>query len=96
MGTIIRPAAFERPRPPAMAPMSLPVPLKRPSVTRSDRRLMALLLALATLSFIFALAGAAFAVRIVAVLCLALLAGRGRRVDPHAFATPWKTTRLTR
>jgi fatty acid desaturase len=85
MGVVIRPAAFtfiEGQRLPPAPSSQLAPPRSRPN--RSEREFLAILVALAALTWIFALAGAAFAVRAMLVLCFATLAGRGRRVGVPA------------
>ena len=73
MGVVIRPQAFVR----GIAQRSSdPAPSKR----RIDGRLASIALALIALGLIIALAGAAFTVRTLIVLCFATLAGRARRV----------------
>jgi hypothetical protein len=53
---------------------------------RPDGRFLAIVIAVAALTWIFALAGAAFAIRAMLVLCFATLAGRGRRIGVPAVA----------
>lgn len=88
MGEIIRPAAFAR----AIASSNL-APIQKPirafRARRLDVRLAALIVAVMALAWILALAGTAFAVRTVLVLCFATLAGRARRVGiPAAQVIP--------
>jgi hypothetical protein len=99
MGVVIRPAAFTGTRTvsrsaplagaeacPAEAVLSPRSRHARPN--GSDRRLVAVVIALALVTWIFALAGAAFAIRALLALCFATLAGRGRRVGVPAIAIP--------
>ena len=83
MGTVIWPAAFAR-----TTGLSPTHPLSRRrapvSVWWFDVRLIALLLTVIALVWILALAGTAFAIRAVLILCVAILAGRTRRTDIHA------------
>ena len=74
-GVVIRPVAFARVVSPRAA-----VALRRKRRRWIDGRIAALLIAGAGLAGILALAGTAFAVRTVLVLCFAALAGRARRV----------------
>ena len=83
MGVVIRPPEFARER-----PLQSPAPaLKRRArrtlralrAHRHDFELASLITAVMALAWILALAGAAFAVRTMLVLCFATLAGRARR-----------------
>ena len=83
MGTVIRPAAFAR----GIASSRL-APIQKPiRARRFDIRLVALVMAVMALAWILALAGTAFAVRTVLILCFATLAGRTRRVGVPARQT---------
>ncbi len=77
MGSIIRPAIFAntKPRPPQ------PVPeLVRRTI---DGKWLAILVACAAVAWILALAGTAFAVRMIVILGLATLAGGAREPLPR-------------
>ena len=72
MGEVIRPPAFARPLPRQ--------PVRSRARSWIDGRLFSIILAVMALTWILALAGAAFTVRALLVLCFATLAGRARRV----------------
>jgi hypothetical protein len=82
MGVVIRPPAFAR----GVAPRPLSG-LRIRRRHRIDGRVVSIIGALAILTWILALAGAAFTVRVFCVLCFATLAGRVRRVglQPRRF-----------
>ena len=86
MGVIIRPAAFARGIASSnLAPIQKPLRVFRAGqkpfrARRLNVRFVALIVAIMALAWILALAGTAFAVRTVLVLCFATLAGRARRV----------------
>ena len=79
MGTVIRPAAFTRGMPSSRL-MPTQEPIRTMRARRFNVHLAALIVAVMALAWILALAGTAFAVRAVLVLCFATLAGRARRV----------------
>lgn len=80
MGVVIRPAAFAREI--AASPRLKPIqkPIRALRARWYDLPFAALFMAFMALAWILALAGTAFAVRTVLVLCFATLAGRARRV----------------
>ena len=80
MGVVIRPAAFAREI--ASSPRLKPIqkPIRALRARWYDLPFAALFMAFMALAWILALAGTAFAVRTVLVLCFATLAGRARRV----------------
>jgi len=83
MGVVIRPAAFARETGSSrLQPIRKPIRMWR--VPRFDLRIAALVMAVMAVAWILALAGTAFAVRTVLVLCFATLAGRARRVGVPA------------
>ena len=83
MGVVIRPAIFAREIAASrLKPIQKPIRAWRARLF--DLRFAALLMALMALAWILALAGTAFAVRAVMVLCFAHLAGRARRVGVPA------------
>ena len=84
MGVIIRPAAFAREI--ASSPRLIPIqkPMRALRARWYDLPFAALFMAFMALAWILALAGTAFAVRTVLVLCFATLAGRARRVGVPA------------
>jgi hypothetical protein len=83
MGVVIRPAIFAREiASSGLNPIQKPIRAWR--ARYFDLRFAALILAIMALAWILALAGAAFAVRAVLVLCFAHLAGRTRRVGVPA------------
>jgi hypothetical protein len=90
MGMVIRPAAFAR----EIASSRLgPIHLKPIRALRArwlDLPFAALFMAFMALAWILALAGTAFAVRTVLVLCFATLAGRARRVGVPATIRTWR------
>jgi hypothetical protein len=99
MGQVIRPAAFAR----EIASSSLnaihlnPIrldPIRKPIRALHARWLdfpfAALFVAFMALAWILALAGTAFAVRTVLVMCFATLAGRARRVGVPATIRTWR------
>jgi hypothetical protein len=99
MGVVIRPAAFtssraERLLDPDQARDRRRHPLSREY--RPDGQFLAIVIAVAALTWIFALAGAAFAIRALLVLCFATLAGRGRRIGVPAVAADSKIARYSR
>jgi hypothetical protein len=84
MGVVIRPAAFAREIASSrLGPIHLE-PIRKPMRALLARWLdlpfAALFMAFMALAWILALAGTAFAVRAVLVMCFATLAGRARRV----------------
>jgi hypothetical protein len=89
MGVVIRPAAFAR----EIASSRLG-PIRKPMRALHARWLdlpfAALFMAFMALAWILALAGTAFAVRTVLVMCFATLAGRARRVGVPATIRPWR------
>jgi len=72
MGDVIWPTVFARP--------AAAKPAQKRARRRIDGRLLSIFVAVVALTWILALAGAAFAVRTLLVLCFATLAGRARRV----------------
>lgn len=83
MGVVIRPAAFAREiKASGLTPIQKPIRMWR--ARRFDLRIAALVMAVMAVAWILALAGTAFAVRAVLVLCFATLAGRARRVGVPA------------
>ena len=84
MGVVIRPAAFAREI--ASSPRLLPIqkPIRALRARWYDLPFAALFMAFMALAWILALAGTAFAVRTVLVLCFATLAGRAQRVGVPA------------
>ena len=94
MGVVVRPAAFAREIAAArLNPIHLE-PIRRPMrALRArwyDLPFAALFMAFMALAWILALAGTAFAVRTVLVLCFATLAGRARRVGVPATIRNWR------
>jgi hypothetical protein len=77
MGAVIRPKAFVR------AEATPPRHVKR-RTQRIDGRVLSIFVALVALAWIIALAGAAFTIRALLLLCFATLAGRVRRVGLQA------------
>ena len=71
MGVVVRPVRFSG----SVRPPKAPVRRRRRVI---DGKLAALAVAGMGLAWILALAGTAFAVRAIVVLCLAVLAGRSR------------------
>jgi hypothetical protein len=92
MGVVVRPPEFAREiastkRSPARAPrraVRARRAIRALRAHRIDVQLAALIAAVMALAWILALAGAAFAVRAMLVLCFATLAGRARRVGVPA------------
>jgi hypothetical protein len=89
MGVVIRPPTFRNGR----GPIHLALAQRRPLDKRRLRvlfarffnlRVVAIAIAMMALAWMLALAGTAFAVRTVLVLCFAALAGRPRRVGVPA------------
>ena len=89
MGVVIRPPAFRN----GKGPIHLALTQRRPLDKRRLRvlfarffnvRVVAISIALMALAWMLALAGTAFAVRTVVVICFAALAGRQRRVGVPA------------
>jgi hypothetical protein len=83
MGVVIRPTAFAR----EIASSRLePIqkPMRALRARWYDLSFAAVFMAFMALAWILALAGTAFAVRTVLVLCFATLAGRARRVGVPA------------
>jgi hypothetical protein len=80
MGVVIRPAAFAREI--AASPHLEPIqkPIRALHARWYDLPVAAVFVAFMALAWILALAGTAFAVRTVLVLCFATLAGRAQRV----------------
>ena len=85
MGIVIRPPAFRN----GKGPIHLALAQRRPLDKRRLRvlfarffnvRVVAITIAVMALAWMLALAGTAFAVRTVVILCFAALAGRQRRV----------------
>lgn len=74
MGKVIRPQAFMSPHP------AVASPIRRSRRRLWDGRIVALAVTGAGFASILALAGTAFAIRAIVVLCFAALAGRARRV----------------
>lgn len=72
MGEVVRPREFARP--------AARLPVRNRARRWIDGRLLSVVLAVMALTWILALAGAAFTVRALLVLCFATLAGRARRV----------------
>jgi hypothetical protein len=89
MGVVIRPAAFAR----EIASAGLK-PIEKPMRALRARwynlSFAAVFMAFMALAWILALAGTAFAVRTVLVMCFATLAGRARRVGVPATIRPWR------
>ncbi len=79
MGEVIRPAVFLR-----SGRLVRPNMQRGKSLRASDAKFVALALAIAALAWILALAGAAFAMRTMFLLCLTLLAVRRRRIPVQA------------
>jgi hypothetical protein len=103
MGQIIRPRAFSGAKKRSMPAPIIPCQVSAANCARRldadfvdgfDRDFIALFVALGALACIFALAGAAFAVRAFLVLCFATLAGRGRRVGVPALAETGRRSAL--
>jgi hypothetical protein len=88
MGVVIRPPEFARESAAAKRSPRRAVRARRAiralRAHRIDVQLAALIAAVMALAWILALAGAAFAVRAMLVLCFATLAGRARRVGVPA------------
>jgi hypothetical protein len=84
MGVVIRPAAFAREiaASPRLEPIQKPIRALR--AHWYDFPVAAVLLAFMALAWILALAGTAFAVRMVLLICFATLAGRAQRVGVPA------------
>jgi hypothetical protein len=83
MGVVIRPQAFVRgavTSPPGGKPAGKKPAGRNPACRGIDGRLLSIVVAVIALSLILALAGAAFTIRGLLVLCFATLAGRARRV----------------
>ena len=70
----------------ALEPGARPPP-PRSGSPASYVRLVAFTVAVIALAWILALAGTAFAIRTVLVLCFAMLTGRARRIDVPAAAS---------
>ena len=88
MGVVIRPTAFAREIASArLKPIQKPMRALR--ARWYDLSFAAVFMAFMALAWILALAGTAFAVRTVLVLCFATLAGRARRVGVPATIRPW-------
>ena len=90
MGVVIRPAAFARE---IASSRRHPIHLKPIRALRArwfDLSFAAVFMAFMALAWILALAGTAFAVRTVLVLCFATLAGRARRVGVPATIRTWR------
>jgi hypothetical protein len=89
MGVVIRPAAFAREIASSrLAPIQKPMRALR--ARWYDLSFPAVFMAFMALAWILALAGTAFAVRTVLVLCFATLAGRARRVGVSATIRTWR------
>jgi len=94
MGVVIRPAAFAREiassrlNPIRLKPIQRPIRALR--ARWFDLPFAALIMAFMALAWILALAGTAFAVRTVLVMCFATLAGRARRVGVPATIRTWR------
>jgi hypothetical protein len=84
MGVVIRPAAFAREiaASPRLEPIQKPIRALR--ARWYDLPVAAVFMAFMALAWILALAGTAFAVRTVLILCFATLAGRAQRVGVPA------------
>jgi hypothetical protein len=83
MGVVIRPAAFAREISASrLRPIEKPIRVLR--ARWFDLPVAALIIAFMALAWILALAGTAFAVRTVLILCFATLAGRARPVGVPA------------
>jgi len=84
MGVVIRPAAFAREI--AASPRLQPIqkPIRALRARWYDLPVAAVFLAFMALAWILALAGTAFAVRTVLVICFATLAGRAHGVGVPA------------
>jgi len=82
MGIVVRPPAFAR----RIAPRQV-AELRTSRPRRFDGRVVSIIFALMIVAWILALAGAAFTIRILLLLCFATLAGRARRVglQPRRF-----------
>jgi hypothetical protein len=92
MGVVIRPAAFAREiaASPRLEPIQKPIRALRARWCWYDIPFAAVLMAFMALAWILALAGAAFAVRAVLILCFATLAGRAQRVGVPATVRAWR------
>jgi hypothetical protein len=77
MGSVIRPVVFATAKPRPYQPV--PEPARR----AIDGTWLAILVACAAVAWILALAGTAFAIRMMVVLGLAALAGRTREPQPR-------------
>ncbi len=77
MGSVIRPVVFATAKPRPHQPT--PEPARR----AIDRTWLAILVACAAVAWILALAGTAFAIRMMVVFGLAALAGRAREPQPR-------------
>jgi hypothetical protein len=84
MGVVIRPAAFasEIAASPRLEPIQKPIRALR--ARWYDLPIAAVFMAFMALAWILALAGTAFAVRTVLVICFATLAGRAHQVGVPA------------
>jgi hypothetical protein len=84
MGVVIRPAAFAREI--AASPRLEPIhrPIRALRARWYDLPVAAVFMAFMALAWILALAGTAFAVRTVLVICFATLAGRAHHVGVPA------------
>ena len=78
MGVVLRPAVFQRP------PSAPPPRARRRRRRWIDGRIAAILVAMAGLAWLLAIAGTAFAFRMIPVMCFALMAGRARREPNQA------------
>jgi hypothetical protein len=90
MGMVIRPAAFAREivASPRLSPIDEPMRALR--ARWYDIPFAAVLAAFMALAWILALAGTAFAVRTVLILCFATLAGRAQRAGVPATVRAWR------
>jgi hypothetical protein len=86
MGVVIRPAAFAREI--AASPRFRPIRALR--ARWYDFPVAALFMAFMALAWMLALAGTAFAVRTVLVLCVAMLAGRARPAVVPGKVRSWR------
>ena len=86
MGVVIRPAAFAR----EIAASPRLEPIRALRARWYDVPFAAVLLAFMALAWILALAGTAFAVRTVLILCFATLAGRAQRVGVPVTVRAWR------
>jgi len=90
MGVVIRPAEFAREiaASPRLEPIQKPIRALR--ARWYDLPVAAVFMAFMALAWILALAGTAFAVRTVLILCFATLAGRAQRVGVPVTVRAWR------